>query len=105
MAIWMTQCLCERRHCICAGVFDDAAVPVAQGARETEVMLTQLFARKFGNPWCHICRSGKLHYETGRTPFETIEEAGPAILIEEARNGTAGDLLERINATHRRKVH
>ncbi|HEV8364579.1 MAG TPA: hypothetical protein VGQ52_13775 [Gemmatimonadaceae bacterium] len=105
MAIWLTQCLCEHRHCIIAGAFDDASITVAEGARDTEEMLTQMVALKLANPWCRICRSGKFHYETGRTPFTSMDEAGPALLTMEALNIGAGDLLEKINAAHRRKAN
>lgn len=100
MAIWLTQCLCERRHCIVAGAFDDAAVPVARGARETEEMLTQM--AQLGNPWCSVCRSTRFHYETGRTPFASLDEVQPVLMVQAL---TPGDLLERIIAAHRRSLH
>ncbi len=93
--VWIAQCLCgPNRHAIlaCAGECD--------GAAEAQMLLAQLreevaeLRRSGLNPWCAICGSLEAHwrYQVDRTPFRTMEEAGPELVRAAAGNAVANVL-------------
>lgn len=95
--IWITQCLCERRHCLMAGAWDDTEVTREQGIRETREQIASMMQSGDLNR-CRICHSTKFHYESGRTKWQTMEEAAGPLAESEALQRGSGDLMEQMNA-------
>lgn len=88
--VWISQCLCPGRHCImgAAGEADGAAA--ARDQIETplrEAIAVLLRSRQF-NPWCGLCRADAVTwwFETRRTRFATLAQAGPELARLEALN-------------------
>jgi hypothetical protein len=96
--IWITQCLCERRHCMMAGAWNDAEMAREQGIRKTRETITGMIERGLIDSRCPICQSSKFHYETARTKWQTLEEATAALAASEAMQRGTGDLLAQMNA-------
>jgi hypothetical protein len=103
--VWISQCLCEHRHCILSAVWDEADTSQAQAEAELSNALTQLLWTGTLNKWCRICRSETFHYEAGRTTWRTIEEATPELQKVQAANIASGDLLEIINKATRESAN
>jgi hypothetical protein len=96
VTIWICQCLCERRHCMIAGAFDDAKQSVANAEAETRVAFQQMVTSGATRACCRICDSVKFHYESGRTPYATMEEAIPFLAKAQADNIASGDFIEAL---------
>lgn len=86
--VWLAACLCgPNRHAILATAAEcsrEAAThTLRDGLKETIGLLLRDRAL---NPWCGICGSENWHYEVGATPFRTMQEAAPALIVSEAAN-------------------
>ena len=86
--VWIAQCLCPERHCICAIAGDardvsDAQTAILGGLRE---QVADLLGKQLLNPWCGLCHApaSGWTYEVRRTRFATMEEAEPALRQLEA---------------------
>jgi hypothetical protein len=78
--VFLVQYLCPLRHCILAVAYEEGS-----GSFEEAKGQIRLGMQAAGmNPWCGICGSRELHFEEGRTPFQSIEEA-MAPLLEGSR--------------------
>jgi hypothetical protein len=95
MAIWMTQCLCEHRHILVAGVYDDAKYRTPrEGADATQADIERMLAIGEWERQCRICLSEL-------TKYKTVEEARPALqnamavgrCCEAGRSGSPGNAL------------
>jgi hypothetical protein len=86
--VWIAQCLCPQRHCICAIAGDAVDVSDAQTAllETLREQVGELLAKRLFNPWCGLCHAAAhgWHYEVRRTRFATLDEAGPALRQLEA---------------------
>jgi hypothetical protein len=94
--VWIAQCLCgPNRHAILA-----VAGEAASEAAASDALLPQLrdavasMVPGILNPWCGICgaEAKGWRYEVGRTPFRTLEEAGPELARLAAGNLAANAL-------------
>lgn len=90
----LIQLLCPKRHCITALAFD----PAIQTAEAAEAAIKSFVEAAF-NPWCGICGSKDLQYETGETKFDTVAEAMPHLLAEERKNSEALEFYEKLRQT------
>jgi hypothetical protein len=80
--VWIAQCLCgPNRHAIAANADEfDSETEARKLLRHLRNGVAEL--RRGGiNPWCAICGSVEAawRYELARTPFRTMEEAGPEL--------------------------
>ncbi len=80
--IMITQLLCPTRHCIIACIFDDAT----ETAEKSVGLMKEMVAKLELNPWCGLCGSTVLKYETAKTQFATMQEATPTMLALQAGN-------------------
>jgi hypothetical protein len=71
--IFITQYLCPKRHCILAAAHEKAECADAVEKIKAAVAVLKL------NPWCGICGSTELGFETRATCFTTMEEAAPVL--------------------------
>lgn len=92
--IWITQCLCEHRHCIMAAAWDDTKTKQHDAEHDLRNALTQLVLDGVINSHCRICKSKTWSYESGRTRFRTMEEAKELLAVVQAANIASGDILE-----------
>lgn len=97
MSVWITQCLCPRRHCIMAAVFDENDRAPKDGNTALKEEIEKLIGEGSINPWCGICYSRVFTYETRRTRFASMEEAVPEVLATQMENIKAGELLGELN--------
>ena len=78
MNVYIAQLLCPARHCYLAGA-DEFENP--QQAEILRLLLQERFDKMIAsegfNPWCHLCKSRKLHIEIAKTGFQTLAEAAP----------------------------
>jgi len=90
--IWIVQLLCPARHCVIAAAFD----PEVDSDEETTRKLEE-WREKLGlNPWCGICGSTRLRYESHRTKFQTMEEALPSLKKSEQEQALTREYLARL---------
>jgi len=76
--IHLTQYLCENRHCIVAVAWDDTGE--GSNTRESIEQIIKDGVKDMGvNPWCGLCGSTKLHFETGQTKFASRAAAEGAL--------------------------
>jgi hypothetical protein len=100
--VWIAQCLCPQRHCICA------TAGVAESQSEAETVILEVLHEKLAalircgvfKPWCGLCGATKAawRYEVGRSVWRTMEEALPTLRENEAEMlavaaAAFGDLL------------
>jgi shikimate kinase len=88
--------MCEQRHCMIAGAFDDAVMSVAEAEAQTRAGFEHMVASGMTEARCRVCRSEVFHYESGRTAFQTMQEAMPALAQSQAQNVASGDYLEAL---------
>jgi hypothetical protein len=108
--VWIAQCLCLRRHCICAGVDEaadelDAEIKIAAPLREE---LSRLIESGGVNPWCGICHAPRetWHFELGRSRWTTLAEAAPEIHKIAAEQAATGAVFgELLGAKPRGRMH
>lgn len=91
--VYITQLLCPKRHAILGLAWEedqldhDRAVGlIKDGIRVMKV-----------NPWCGICGSRDLKYESGATIFSSVDEAMPHLMQLVAENLMASSLLGRFS--------
>lgn len=101
--VWIAQCLCPDRHCILAATGE--ASSEAEAIREIRTPLrraiTELLRGGVLNGECGLCGAKRTtwHYEIGRTPFTSLEEAQPAIQAMERSNLLANLLYGDLHKT------
>jgi len=81
MPALLTQWLCVNRHCILAAAWEEG-----QGFERAAVegfLMEKLKEWKL-NPWCGLCGSTKLHFETAPLPVDTVAQAMPGLQACEA---------------------
>lgn len=90
--IHLVQLLCPKRHCVLAAPFDpnqggtfDAVVEQLKKYVETHAL----------NPRCGLCDSRELTYEDGTTKFETMDEALPHFLENQAKQLLTREFLRK----------
>lgn len=93
--IKLTQLLCPQRHCIGAMAFD----PEISTENEVKVLLSAGLAGLGANPWCGICGSPELKFETGDTKFDSMSEALPHLAEEARQNAETRQLIGSIRRT------
>jgi hypothetical protein len=84
MSVYVAQALCPRRHCIMAAAAD---TDDPDGLQETlQAGVAHMLSEGQINPWCGLCgaRDTSWTYEVGRTRYETLAEATPALREAEA---------------------
>lgn len=89
--IYIIQCLCPSRHCIFGAAYDPDELPAKEAGLDPHEVYMAMFqhqiekwvAEKTINPWCGICNSRDWHYEARRTPWQTMEDAGPHLMQAE----------------------
>jgi hypothetical protein len=86
----IVQCLCPQRHCIMAYAYEPGETIlgglVVDQANAVGVMRNFVdISIRHGlmNPWCGLCHSREWIYEDAASIFRTMEEARPALKIEE----------------------
>jgi uncharacterized protein involved in exopolysaccharide biosynthesis len=90
--VYIVQCLCPLRHCILASptvLPAQAAKSQLETAKEPlKNLIRQAIGSRLINPWCEICAAPEetWKYEIGRTQWETLEEALPALREQERKN-------------------
>lgn len=87
MPLHIIQLLCPKRHCIIATVYEiepgvDDAIALSR-FREQWIAMTTTGGY---NPWCGICGSHDLTFETANTRWDTLEEARPFLRDEQLNN-------------------
>lgn len=96
MTVWICQCLCPERHCLLAAAGEAENEIEAVGGLEAPLRrkVADLLRDKAVNPWCALCGAlpGTWCYETRRTVFATMDQAGPALTHLQAEN----DLTNRV---------
>lgn len=57
--VWIAQCLCPQRHCICAIAGEAVDVSDAQRAilAQLQEQVADLIAKRLFNPWCGLCHA------------------------------------------------
>jgi hypothetical protein len=88
MKVNITQYLCEQRHCILAVAWEDNGE--INRVWVEEALLEQAGEMKL-NPWCGLCGSAQLHFETAPTRFPTLAEALPSLKVCEAAQALTRD--------------
>jgi len=90
MPALLTQYLCVNRHCILAISWEEADFDRAQVERFIVV------AMKVGHihPWCGLCGSTKLHFETNALPG-SVAETMPALRACEAAQSFTREFYPR----------
>ena len=81
MPVYVTQYLCEQRHCIVAMAWEEGG---AETRETVEHKLLSITREMKINPWCGLCGSAKLHFEYALSPFATLTEALPSLQASEA---------------------
>jgi len=76
MPVYVTQYLCEQRHCIVTMAWEDGG---AETRDTVEHKLLSITREMKINPWCGLCGSAKLHFEHALSPFATLAEAMPSL--------------------------
>jgi hypothetical protein len=93
--ICLVQLLCPARHAVLAAAFD-----MADRTESDAIAGLKEVAKQIGlNPWCGICGSTVLTYETKKTGFKTMSDALPFIYAIEQANLTTRALLDTVGAT------
>lgn len=96
MEIWLVQLLCPERHCIMAAAYEREGIESGPGAEES----LKGAIRENGLNWeCGICMKKELHFEHGKTPFKSMEEAYPRLKQVEAEN-----ILSRLELDRQKKI-
>jgi hypothetical protein len=91
VTVWLTQWLCERRHCALAAAWEP-----------TETTATEVEGRPWPpelNPWCGIC-GGTLRPESAATVFATMTDARRAFDQVEAAQLASRREMDRLGLTH-----
>jgi hypothetical protein len=65
---------------------------------EFQAVVNRLINEKAINPWCGICHSDRWHYEDGRTPFQTMDEAQAELLRLQDENLRTRTLIDERRA-------
>ncbi len=81
--ICITQLLCPQRHCVVASVWDERDSSAALAQEQLREQFQSWVKSGALNPYCGLCRSETLHYESGVTRWQTMEEALPNIREQE----------------------
>jgi hypothetical protein len=82
----ITQLLCPRRHCIVARAWESSRETDEQALEAARALWREMVERGGMNPYCALCGSTDLQFETGQTRFRTLAEAEPFLRAEEAKN-------------------
>lgn len=91
--VFITQLLCPTRHAIIGAAWEEGH-ETAEGVVEK----LETFKRESKlNPWCAICGSRDLQYETGATLFKDMEEAAPYLAALIVENRLANQILGRFH--------
>lgn len=86
----------NREQIIGAIGFDPDATTEQQAK---ELLKTGLAA--IADPWCGICKSRELHFETAPTRFETMTEAAPHLRAEAEKQASARAFFQSLRRTAR----
>jgi hypothetical protein len=94
--VYLVQYLCPQRHCILAVAYEEGS-----GSFEESQGQIRLAMQAAGvNPWCGICGSRELHFEEGRTPFQSLEEAMNPLLSGEKAQAESRQALDALGLTY-----
>jgi hypothetical protein len=103
--VWIAQCLCPQRHCICAtaGVAESQSEAEAVILGELQEKLAGLIRDGISNPWCGFCGATQAawRYEVGRTEWRTLEAALPTLREMEAEQAVRAAVYGDIHRTGR----
>lgn len=94
--VHLVQLLCPKRHCI----IGTAYLP---GESNHDEVVDKLEARRIAlrlNPWCGICGSRELRFEDRPAPYQTMDEALPALRETERENLESRAYLEKMGLTY-----
>jgi hypothetical protein len=95
--IWITQCLCPKRHCIIACAWDEAMQTKESAEALLKEAVETLIAAHDINGHCGICLNTVFNYESERTRFNTMEEAAPTLARMQLENLITGARLQAEN--------
>jgi hypothetical protein len=97
MPLYLVQLLCPKRHTILVRVYETEGGEVRDLA-EAYALKTQwevLLESGAANPWCGICGSPELRFESGKTRWETLKEAAPFIKEDALKNAIARAVIDK----------
>lgn len=81
--IWISQLLCSKEHPIIGVSWDDTKDSRAEMEREVARIFEQAIREQAAHRVCQICLSTEFHVRTIRTKYPTLDEAVPALRIQE----------------------
>jgi len=90
MPALLTQYLCINRHCILAISWEEADFNRA----EVEGLILEVMKAARIHPWCGLCGSTKLHFETKALPG-SVAETLPALRACEAAQSFTREFFPR----------
>lgn len=78
--VYIAQLLCPERHSMLAGFhYCEDREHLAAVVAQVYAKWDDLCAKGYAQPKCYFCLSTHLEVETGRLPFNSIEEAMPTL--------------------------
>lgn len=97
MAVHLIQLLCPERHALIALAYEVGSDGMGDKARLRRLkhQWAEMIASGAVNPWCGICGSRELRYETAVTRWDTLEQAAPSLKEEERRNALARAVIDQ----------
>lgn len=103
--IFITQCLCDHadRHCIMSGVFEcdqENHAEIERQAAKVQEQVQAMFACGAFNPWCGICGSRVLKYETGMLRETDREKAMKELAKSQADQFATRAMMDAQGMTH-----
>lgn len=111
MKVHLCQALCPERHCILAVAISEEEGPeeIAALAGKVRILVEALTAAETIHPWCDVCGSRAVFYETNRMAgeFASLQEANVLIKQFEQEQQRSRELIrqwggwEKIQKTRR----
>jgi DNA-directed RNA polymerase subunit M/transcription elongation factor TFIIS len=84
--IHLVRCLCPARHCLYALAYDAEVLTDREAIGQARAQWRAATESGQLDPWCGLCGSREIGYESGATRFRTLAEALPELRRIEAEN-------------------
>jgi hypothetical protein len=96
MSVYLTQCLCPKRHAIIATATEDKE----QGEQNCRDSIRTMLNCQIIDPWCGICYAppSEWAYETREIPGKTLEEVMPLLKESEAEQRLTAEHMKHVRA-------
>lgn len=79
--VYLVQLLCPERHCVLAAAFEEGENTPDKVIAEMKEQMKQNNI----NPWCGLCGSPKLTFETAPTKYDSLQAAAPVLFEEQLK--------------------